>query len=196
MKPMQCQRCKSETCSCKNKSSKPWLSENASALQQIHSSELTTADILEREVKNKKVLRLLSLERLHNRVVLATACNVTMSNDSQIRIVREYGIAGKGALVFKAGKQAAKVMIWTYPIPDIQPAHRRQRCLCIARERTPVLPYAPGDIESVVENERCRIYWNYSFPTLELAQANKPDQQQKTMFVIEISAPAKVNVSS
>lgn len=32
--------------------SKPWMSENA--LQQIQSSDLTTADILEREVKNKK----------------------------------------------------------------------------------------------------------------------------------------------
>nr|CAH7716683.1 unnamed protein product [Callosobruchus chinensis] len=27
-------------------------------------------------------------------------------------------------------------------------------------DETPVLPYAPGDIESVVENERCRIYLN------------------------------------
>nr|CAH7747650.1 unnamed protein product [Callosobruchus chinensis] len=42
-------------------------------------------------------------------------------------------------------------------------------------DETPVLTYAPGDIESVVENERCRIYWNYSFPTLELVQATKPD---------------------
>nr|CAH7740828.1 unnamed protein product [Callosobruchus chinensis] len=63
-------------------------------------------------------------------------------------------------------------------------------------DETPVLPYAPGDIESVVENERCRIYWNYSFPTLELVQANKPDivlldHQQKTIFVIEFSAPAE-----
>lgn len=54
-KSTQCLRCKSEVCGCKNK--KPWLSENASALQQIQSSDLTTADILEREVKNKKVLR-------------------------------------------------------------------------------------------------------------------------------------------
>nr|CAH7765309.1 unnamed protein product [Callosobruchus chinensis] len=70
-----------------------------------------------------------------------------------------------------------------------------------SRDETPVLPYAPGDIESVVENERCRIYWNYSFPTLELVQANKPDivlldHQQKTMFVIEFSAPAEVNIVS
>nr|CAH7727832.1 unnamed protein product [Callosobruchus chinensis] len=68
-------------------------------------------------------------------------------------------------------------------------------------DETPVLPYTPGDIESVVENERCRIYWNYSFPTLELVQANKPDivlldHQQKTMFVIEFSAPAEVNIVS
>lgn len=58
-KGMQCQRCKLDltVCSCKSgKISKPWLSEGANALQQIQSSDLTTADILEREVKNK-VLR-------------------------------------------------------------------------------------------------------------------------------------------
>ncbi|CAH1184063.1 unnamed protein product [Phyllotreta striolata] len=38
----------------KGKFNKPWLVENAGALQQIQSSDLTTADILEREVKNKK----------------------------------------------------------------------------------------------------------------------------------------------
>nr|CAH7756870.1 unnamed protein product [Callosobruchus chinensis] len=53
----------------------------------------------------------------------------------------------------------------------------------------------------LTKNERCRIYWNYSFPTLELVQANKPDivlldHQQKTMFVIEFSAPAEVNIVS
>lgn len=54
----QCQRCNSESCACqKSKSNKPWLTENAIALQQIQSSDLTTADILEREVKNKLVLR-------------------------------------------------------------------------------------------------------------------------------------------
>lgn len=54
----KCQRCKSEmaACNCK-KLTKPWMAENASALQQIQSSDLTTADILEREVKNKKCLR-------------------------------------------------------------------------------------------------------------------------------------------
>ncbi|CAH1132763.1 unnamed protein product [Ceutorhynchus assimilis] len=54
----QCQRCKAENCGCqKNKLPRPWLAENAGALQQIQSSDLTTADILEREVKNKLVLR-------------------------------------------------------------------------------------------------------------------------------------------
>ncbi|KAJ8973013.1 hypothetical protein NQ317_004611 [Molorchus minor] len=56
IKGVHCQRCKSESCNCKTRTSKPWLSENASALQQIQSSDLTTADILEREVKNKKGL--------------------------------------------------------------------------------------------------------------------------------------------
>lgn len=53
-KSVPCQRCKLEKCACKLKSNKPWLSENATALQHIQSSDLTTADILEREVKNKK----------------------------------------------------------------------------------------------------------------------------------------------
>lgn len=52
----KCQRCNLDNCSCQ-KSTKPWMTENASALQQIQSSDLTTADILEREVKNKLVLR-------------------------------------------------------------------------------------------------------------------------------------------
>lgn len=59
-KGVQCQRCKLDVtvCSCKSvKCTKPWLSESASALQQIQSSDLTTADILEREVKNKMSLR-------------------------------------------------------------------------------------------------------------------------------------------
>nr|CAH7723294.1 unnamed protein product [Callosobruchus chinensis] len=68
-------------------------------------------------------------------------------------------------------------------------------------DETPVLPYAPGDIESIVENERCRIYWNYSFPTLVVVQTNKSDvflldHQQKTMFIIEFAAPAEVNIAS
>nr|XP_022903703.1 tetratricopeptide repeat protein 28 [Onthophagus taurus] len=60
--PGNCMRCKLDSslcvcCKTVKSGSKPWLSENASALQQIHSSDLTTADILEREVKNKKSMR-------------------------------------------------------------------------------------------------------------------------------------------
>nr|CAI5837629.1 unnamed protein product [Callosobruchus analis] len=254
---------------------------------------------------------LLSLERLHNRVVLATACNVTRSNDPLIRFVREHENAGKGAFLFKAAKRAAEELSLTLDftrrsaevefllklhkdkpmhgifykhqeehglseqltfsflrssglesetegfimacqdgvvntlvyrgrvmgmnVPDTSCracrqapetlmhllsacktyagtayVHRHNAALRVLYyhlrhsygiDETPVLPYAPGDIESVVENERCRIYWNYSFPTLELAQANKPDivlldHQQKTMFVIEFSAPAEVNIVS
>nr|CAI5831238.1 unnamed protein product [Callosobruchus analis] len=258
---------------------------------------------------------LLSLERLHNRVVLATACNVTRSNDPLIRFVREHENAGKGAFLFKAAKRAAEELSLTLDftrrcqqsITELAPAQLKphikavevefllklhkdkpmhgifykhleehglseqltfsflrssglksetEGCIMACQDgvvntlvyrgrvmgmnvpdtrcrscrqapetlmqllsacktyagtayvhrhnaalRTPVLPYAPGDIESVVENERCRIYWNYSFPTLELIQANKPDivlldHQQKTMFVIEFSAPAEVNIVS
>ena len=67
-------------------------------------------------------------------------------------------------------------------------------------DRIPVLPYVPGEIESVVENAKCRIYWNYSFPTVRLIQANKPDivlldHQTKVMYVIEFSAPAETNIT-
>lgn len=53
-KDTPCQRCKTDSCSCRSKTSKPWLSETVVPLQQIQSSDLTTADILEREAKNKK----------------------------------------------------------------------------------------------------------------------------------------------
>ncbi|CAH1163505.1 unnamed protein product [Phaedon cochleariae] len=48
-------------------------------------------------------------------------------------------------------------------------------------------------------HERCRIYWNFSFPTLRQIQANKPDivlldHHSKAMFVIEFSAPAEPNI--
>nr|CAH7729160.1 unnamed protein product [Callosobruchus chinensis] len=48
------------------------------------------------------------------------------------------------------------------------------------------------------QRQRCQIYWNYSFATLELVHSNKPDivlldHQQKT---IEFSAPAEVNIVS
>ena len=51
----------------------------------------------------------------------------------------------------------------------------------------------------MVENEKCRIYWNYSFPTLRQIQANKPDvvlldHQSRTIFVIEFSAPGETNI--
>nr|CAH7741340.1 unnamed protein product [Callosobruchus chinensis] len=272
---------------------------------------------------------LLSLEHLHNRVVLATACYVTRSTDPLICFVREHEKTGKGAFLFKAAIRAAEELSLTIDftrrcqqsVTELAPAqlkthikaaevefllklhkdkpmhgifykhleehglsqqltfsflrssglksetegfimacqdgvfntlvyrsrvmgvnvpdarcracrqapetlmhllsacrtyagtayvHRHNAALRVLYyhlrhsygiDETPVLPYAPGDIESVVENERCRIYWNYSFPTLELVQANKPDivlldHQQKTMFVIEFSAPAEVNIVS
>ncbi|WP_165309811.1 hypothetical protein, partial [Enterobacter cloacae complex sp. 4DZ3-17B2] len=68
-------------------------------------------------------------------------------------------------------------------------------------DATPVLPYVPTDIESVVGNESCRIYWNYSFPTSRQISANKPDIvlvdfDDKSIFVIEFSAPAETNIVS
>nr|CAH7718854.1 unnamed protein product [Callosobruchus chinensis] len=51
---------------------------------------------------------LLSLERLYNRVVLATACYVTRSTDLLIGFVREHEKAGKGAFLFEAAIRAAE----------------------------------------------------------------------------------------
>ncbi|XP_045466436.1 tetratricopeptide repeat protein 28 [Harmonia axyridis] len=56
-KGVSCGRCKMDNCCCSKGIGKPWLTDGASALQQIKSSDLTTADILEREVMNKKGLR-------------------------------------------------------------------------------------------------------------------------------------------
>lgn len=53
-KDTNCARCKTDSCTCRSKTTKPWLSESVVPLQQIQSSDLTTADILERETKNKK----------------------------------------------------------------------------------------------------------------------------------------------
>ena len=49
-----------------------------------------------------------------------------------------------------------------------------------------------------MENSRCRIYWNYGFPTTKLLSANKPDItlldfENKQMFVIELSCPANIS---
>jgi hypothetical protein len=65
---------------------------------------------------------------------------------------------------------------------------------------TPVLPYLPGEIEAVVENSRCRIYWNYSFPTTRQLSATKPDivlfdLDEKTITLIEMTCPAEYNIS-
>lgn len=64
---------------------------------------------------------------------------------------------------------------------------------------TPVLPYAPGEIESVVKNEKCIIFWNFPFATTRQLSATKPDIVlqdilSKTMYVIEFSAPAETNI--
>lgn len=66
-------------------------------------------------------------------------------------------------------------------------------------DETPVLPYVPNDIESVVGNELCQIYWNYSFATSRRISANKPDivlidLKEKSIYVIEFSAPSETNV--
>lgn len=66
-------------------------------------------------------------------------------------------------------------------------------------DETPVLPYAPGDIESVVANQKCKIFWNFPFATSRQLSATKPDivlqdLTSKIMYVIEFSAPAETNI--
>ena len=68
-------------------------------------------------------------------------------------------------------------------------------------DETPVLPYAPGDIESVVENDKCKIWWNFSFSTTRQLSATKPDivlldLGARSMYVIEFSAPAEANMEA
>ena len=51
-----------------------------------------------------------------------------------------------------------------------------------------------------MENEKCRIYWNYAFPTTRQLQATKPDivvidKGVKEIYVIEFSAPAEHNIA-
>lgn len=68
-------------------------------------------------------------------------------------------------------------------------------------DNSPVVPNAPRDVEEVVENSRCRIYWNYTIPTPRPLQATKPDivlldHGTREIFVIEFSCPAEKNISS
>src|SRR5699024_8136098 len=68
-------------------------------------------------------------------------------------------------------------------------------------DQAPTLPHLGGDIESVVENERSRIYWNFPITTVRHLPANKPDvllldKQEKCLFVIEFSAPAENNIKT
>ncbi|TVU57700.1 hypothetical protein FQP88_24255, partial [Vibrio atlanticus] len=46
---------------------------------------------------------------------------------------------------------------------------------CYGIDVTPVLPYLPGDIPQVVENDSCKIYWNMPFATTRRIDHNKPD---------------------
>nr|CAH7745890.1 unnamed protein product [Callosobruchus chinensis] len=185
---------------------------------------------------------LLSLERLHNGVELATACYVTRSTDPLICFAREHEKADKpmhgifykhieehglsqqltfSFLMSSGLKSETEGFIMacqdgvfnTLSLPTgVRDAHASLVSLYagtayVHRHNAALrvlyyhLRHSYGDIQSVVENERCRIYWNYSFPTLELVQANKPDivlldHQQKTMFGIEFSATAEVNIVS
>lgn len=60
--------------------------------------------------------------------------------------------------------------------------------------------YTPTDIESVVSNGQCKIYWNFAFVTRLQIQANKPDLvlqdvHLKVVYVVEFSCPAETNVT-
>ncbi|XP_030746059.1 uncharacterized protein LOC115874901 [Sitophilus oryzae] len=68
-------------------------------------------------------------------------------------------------------------------------------------DETPVLPQTPKEIESLVENETTKIYWNYTFQAFGQIRANRPDIvlqdiAKKIIYVIEFSAPSEKNIIS
>lgn len=63
-------------------------------------------------------------------------------------------------------------------------------------DKTPVLPYNPGDVESVVANWSCKIYWNSAFSTVRAISATRPDivlfdLAEKIIYVIKFSVPGQ-----
>jgi len=67
-------------------------------------------------------------------------------------------------------------------------------------DEEPVVPYVPADLPSVVENDNCRIYWNFPVPTTRQLEATKPDivlfdWSRKEIHFVEFSCPAETNMA-
>nr|CAH7728863.1 unnamed protein product [Callosobruchus chinensis] len=87
-----------------------------------------------------------------------------------------------GVLVYRsgygAGRQAPETLTHMLRVLRLLYYHLRQSYHI---DKTPVLPYVPGDIESVVDLSK---------------QTSLLDHQHTNMFIIEFSAPAKLNIVS
>ena len=75
----------------------------------------------------------MSLESLHNRLVLDGACNVIRSSDPLLCMVRDHENAGVGAFLFKAARRAADELGLIFDVErvnrdsvtELEPARRK-----------------------------------------------------------------------
>ncbi|GJQ85243.1 hypothetical protein Trydic_g13082 [Trypoxylus dichotomus] len=63
-----------------------------------------------------------------------------------------------------------------------------------------IAPYQVRDPEAVITNDRCQMYWNFSFSTTTQLPHNKPDlvildSLERKMYVIEMSCTGETNVA-
>nr|CAH7765790.1 unnamed protein product [Callosobruchus chinensis] len=113
---------------------------------------------------------LLSLEHLHNRVVLATDCYVTqpqLETNIEAAEVDSNGLKSETeGFIMACQKGVFNTLVYYSRVMSMYYHLRYSYDI----DEMSVLPHAQGDIESVVE-----IHMNFPFPTLEVVQANKPD---------------------
>ena len=67
-------------------------------------------------------------------------------------------------------------------------------------DKDPVIPWVPKEVESVVEHQNVKIFWNYAHSTTRQITATKPDitlfdVATKEIFVIEFSSPSDKNIT-
>nr|CAH7743002.1 unnamed protein product [Callosobruchus chinensis] len=135
------------------------------ALKQRSSANVTDADLQSQLINNQAVLREVQDRAARRNNLMFYNVSENKSSDLKVRVDHDNNsnillINNNNAETAYVDRHNVALRVLYY--------HLRHS---YGIDETPVLPYAPGDIESVVENERCRIYWNYSFPTLELSPA-------------------------
>ena len=59
----------------------------------------------------------------------------------------------------------------------------------------------PDQVSSVIDNENCKILWNFPIPTTSQLSATKPDlvifdRKTNEIFLIEFSCPAEYNMAA